>query len=74
MSLGKMLRSAPCWIILAGLLLAFLTVCALDTDKLDRTREDIRALCKAPLSIRLRSFCDREFPDLSGPVELPPLR
>lgn len=53
-------QTAQPWPVIAlALVLLLAGGCALDTEKLDRTREDLRALCADPVTAAGRSICDR---------------
>lgn len=57
-ALGR--RKTPAFVALVLIVLGLVSAgCALDTEKLQRTRTDLRELCQGPVTSALRAVCER---------------
>lgn len=57
-------------VLLVVILALFLQACAIDRDKITRTREDLQFLCANPTTPVARELCERVAPGETGPVDL----
>jgi len=49
----------------------FLSACAVDQTKVNRTKADLQALCADPITRIGQAICDRYVQDQPAPVEVP---